>query len=106
MNDAIVMPLHVRSVLSAQLWPVQSGSRVAAIPIGKGCHLLYAPHGPFTAISPLSPSSPSEAGGRLSQGDVLAGEKERLPRVRDTVLVLSPDGKISTVAIPFPSLVR
>jgi hypothetical protein len=26
--------------------------------------------------------------------------------VRDTVLILFPDGKIATVAVPFPALVR
>ena len=88
--------------ICTQLWPVQSGSRVAAIPVGKGCRLLYASHGPFTTSTP---SPLSESSGKLEQ-KLHRSEQERLPRVRDNLLILFPDGSIATVSIPFPALVR
>ena len=67
---------------------------MAAIPIGKGCRLLYASHGSFVG------SSDSEMSGKLHS------DQRKVPRVRDTVLLLFPDGKVTTVSIPFPALVR
>ena len=90
---------------------MQSGSRVAALPIGKGCRLLYATHGVFVSSTPDaqdtgSTSNNGGSGGATKQPLSFSREKKKGPRVRDAMLVLSPDGTISTVAVPFPALVR
>ena len=100
-SDVLIVQLHFDF---SQLWPVQSGSRVAAIPIGKGCRLLYASHGSFTSVPS---TSESDASVKLPSGvQRLLKDQETLPRVRDTLLILFPDGKIATVTVPFPALVR
>ena len=109
---------HYTSLSLSQLWPVQSGSRVAALPIGKGCRLLYASHGSFITSTPdaqetaggasrQSQQLSAERGGRGGRGgELYSTEQGEGARVRDTVLILFPDGKLATVAVPFPALVR
>ena len=85
---------------------MQSGSRVAALPIGKGCRLLYASHGSFITASPDAQETGSANRQQLSAEKGGSIEQGKGPRVRDTVLILFPDGKLATVAVPFPALVR
>ncbi len=80
----------------AQLWPVQSGSRVAVFQVGKDCQLLYSPHGTFTF-------NLDEEGGAVSK-ERKAIHNER--GIRETVLLLCPDGQLVTFGVPFPLLTR
>ena len=82
---------------------------MAALPIGKGCRLLYASHGSFITSTPDSQESSGPNRQQLSAergGELYSTEQGKGPRVRDTVLILFPDGKLATVAVPFPALVR
>lgn len=98
---------------------MQSGSRVAALPIGKGCRLLYASHGSFITSTPDAQETAGGASRQSQQqlsaergvrggrgGELYSTESGEGARVRDTVLILFPDGKLATVAVPFPALVR
>ncbi|XP_064392664.1 rab3 GTPase-activating protein non-catalytic subunit-like isoform X2 [Halichondria panicea] len=79
-----------------ELWPVQSGSRVAVFQVGKDCQLLYSPHGTFTF-------NLDEEGGAVSK-ERKAIHNER--GIRETVLLLCPDGQLVTFGVPFPLLTR
>ena len=98
---------------------MQSGSRVAVLPIGKGCRLLYASHGSFITSTPDAQETAAGGASRQSQqlsaerggrggrgGELYSTEWGEGARVRDTVLILFPDGKLATVAVPFPALIR
>ena len=69
-----------------KFWPVQSGARVAAFQVGKGCRLFHVPHCLF------------------------GEETERIPPpysgLEDRAVLLSPDGRLMTFLVPFPLLLQ
>ena len=83
-----------------QLWPVQLGNRLAAVPVGKGCQLLYSHHGVFTSES-------DEGHGSIAEEE-RKKEKERsnVGGVWDHTVLLYPNGQLMRFIVPFPSLVR
>jgi hypothetical protein len=77
-----------------ELWPVQNGSRVAVFQVGRGCRLLMAPHGVITASKSDEDSGSDGEGWSKGCG------------LRDTAVLLCPNGHLLSFLIPFPTLVR
>lgn len=75
-----------------ELWPAHAGRRIAAFQVGKGCRLLYSPHGVFSLDHSGAKRGPPS--------------KLRATGIRDTTLLLCPNGQVITFSVPFPALAR
>ncbi len=64
--------------------------------VGKDCQLLYSPYGTFTFDLD-------------EEGYVVSDERKAINNekgIRETVLLLCPDGQLVTFNVPFPMLTR